>query len=130
VIFCTIRALGNLTLLEANAELFVNVIDDVSFSGSKGHENVFGRRWVYYRSLLPRSRACILLSSCVSNLIDAKVGTSLMAVYDDTNNERTRDMAKETMRLLLEWVDRPLASDIAPCHACYLPCVTNGFSSL
>jgi hypothetical protein len=102
VIFCTIRALGNLTLLEANAELFVNVIDDVSFSGSKGHENVFGRRWVYYRSLLPRSRACILLSSCVSNLIDAKVGTSLMAVYDDTNNERTRDMAKETMRLLLE----------------------------
>mmetsp|Transcript_12956 Transcript_12956/g.23453 ORF Transcript_12956/g.23453 Transcript_12956/m.23453 type:complete len:104 (-) Transcript_12956:43-354(-) len=100
--FCTIRALGNLTLLEANAELFVNVIDDFSFSRTKEHKDVFGRRWSYYRSLLPRSRACILLSSCVTNLIDAKVGTSLMAVYDNTNNERTRDMAKETMRLLLE----------------------------
>jgi hypothetical protein len=36
VVFYTIRALGNdLTSLEANAELFVNVIDGVSFSGTR-----------------------------------------------------------------------------------------------
>jgi hypothetical protein len=35
VIFYTIRALGNLTSLEANAVLFVNVIDGVSFSGTR-----------------------------------------------------------------------------------------------
>jgi hypothetical protein len=33
---------------------------------------------------------------------DAKVGTSLMEVYDNTNNERTHDMAKEAMKLLLQ----------------------------
>jgi hypothetical protein len=44
VVFYAIRALGNdLTLLEANEELFVNVIDGVSFPGTKEHEDVFGR---------------------------------------------------------------------------------------
>jgi hypothetical protein len=33
---------------------------------------------------------------------DAKVGTSLMEVYDSTNNERTHEIAKEAMKLLLQ----------------------------
>ncbi len=58
VLFYTISALGNdLTLLEANEELFVNVIDGVSFSGTKEYEDVFGRRWSYYRSLLSREHS-------------------------------------------------------------------------
>jgi hypothetical protein len=53
-----------------------------------------------------------------------------LEVYDNTNNDSTRDMAKEAMKLLLQWVDRPLAILHIVMAACYLPCVTNGFSSL
>jgi hypothetical protein len=37
-----------------------------------------------------------------NQLDDAKVGTSLLEVYDNTNNDSTRDMAKEAMKLLLQ----------------------------